>query len=156
VSKIIRIGVDTSKSVFQLHGVDENELPVLRRKLRRHQVLGFFAKLAPTVIGMEACGASHYWARQLAALGHKVVLIPPQYVKPYVDRGKNDAADAEASWWFTGVTILGSRLPQILDAIALGPSAQRRSHPEPDWRVAPGCAGRGRAHPPARSIAELR
>jgi transposase len=96
VSKIIRIGMDTSKSVFQVHGVDENELPVLRRKLRRHQVLGFFAKLEPTVIGMEACGASHYWARQLAALGHKVVLIPPQYVKPYVDRGKNDAADAEA------------------------------------------------------------
>ncbi len=96
MGKIIRVGVDTSKTVFQLHGVDENEVSVLRRRLRRHQVLGFFTKLEPTVIGMEACGASHYWARQLAALGHKVVLIPPQYVKPYVDRGKNDAADAEA------------------------------------------------------------
>ena len=91
-----RIGMDTSKSVFQLHGVDENEQPVLRRKLRRRDVLTFFAKLAPTRIGMEACGGSHYWARELRALGHEVVLIPPQYVKPYVDRGKNDAADAEA------------------------------------------------------------
>jgi transposase len=88
--------MDTSKSVFQLHGVDENEEPVLRRRLRRHQVLAFFAKLEPTMIGMEACGASYYWARALKALGHEVVLIPPQYVKAYVDRGKNDAADAEA------------------------------------------------------------
>jgi transposase len=96
VSKIIRIGMDTSKSVFQLHGVDEQELPVVRRKLRRHQVLAFFANLKPTVVGMEACGASHYWAREIAALGHEVVLIPPQYVKAYVARGKNDGVDAEA------------------------------------------------------------
>jgi transposase len=96
VGKVIRVGMDTSKSVFQLHGVDENELPVLRRQLRRHQVLAFFAQLAPTVIGMEACGAAFYWARELKALGHEVVLIPPQYVKAYVERGKNDAADAEA------------------------------------------------------------
>jgi transposase len=88
--------LDTSKSVFQLHGVDEKDQPVLRRKLRRRDMLMFFSKLAPTRIGMEACGASHYWARELRALGHEVVLIPPQYVKPYVDRGKNDAADAEA------------------------------------------------------------
>jgi transposase len=96
VSKIIRIGMDTSKSVFQLHGVDANEQPVLRKQLRRSQVLAFFAKLEPTKIGMEACGAAHYWARELRALGHDVVLLPPQYVKPYVKRGKNDAADAEA------------------------------------------------------------
>jgi transposase len=96
VSKIIRIGLDTSKGVFQLHGVDGNDQPVLRRRLRRHQLLAFLAKLEPTAIGMEACGASHYWARQLGELGHKVALIPPQYVRPYVDRGKNDAADAEA------------------------------------------------------------
>ena len=96
MEKIIRIGMDTSKSAFQLHGVDETERPVLRRKLRRREVLMFFVKLAPTRIGMEACGGSHYWARELRALGHEVVLIPPQYVKPYVDRGKNDAADAEA------------------------------------------------------------
>jgi transposase len=96
VGELIRIGLDTSKSVFQLHGVDEAEQPVLRRKLRRRDMLTFFSKLAPTQIGMEACGASHYWARELRALGHEVALIPPQYVKPYVDRGKNDAADAEA------------------------------------------------------------
>jgi transposase len=96
VGQIIRIGMDTSKSVFQLHGVDEAEQPVLRRKVRRRDVTAFFARLAPTRIGLEACGGSHYWARELSALGHEVMLIPPQYVKPYVDRGKNDAADAEA------------------------------------------------------------
>jgi transposase len=96
VGQLIRIGLDTSKSVFQLHGVDEAEQPVLRRKLRRRDMVTFFSKLSPTRIGMEACGASHYWARELRALGHEVALIPPQYVKPYVDRGKNDAADAEA------------------------------------------------------------
>ena len=93
---VIRIGMDTSKRVFQLHGVDAEERVVLRRKLKRGDVLSFFAKLPPTRIGIEACGGSHYWARELRALGHAVVLIPPQYVKPYVDRGKNDAADAEA------------------------------------------------------------
>jgi len=96
VTKIIRIGIDTSKSVFVLHGVDAAEQPVLRKKLRRSQVLEFFAKLEPTKIGLEACGAAHYWARELMALGHEVVLLPPQYVRPYVKRGKNDAADAEA------------------------------------------------------------
>jgi transposase len=87
---IIRIGLDTSKHVFQIHGVDENEQPVLRRQIRRGEVAKFFAKLAPTRIGMEACGASHHWARVLGELGHEVVLIPPQYIKPYVQRGKND------------------------------------------------------------------
>ncbi len=96
MTKIIRIGIDTSKSVFVLHGVDTAEQPVLRKKLRRKQVLEFFAKLEPTKIGLEACGAAHYWGRELAALGHQVVLLPPQYVKPYVKRNKNDAADAEA------------------------------------------------------------
>jgi transposase len=96
VDKIIRIGVDTSKHVFQLHGVNAAEEPVLRRKLRRNDVATFFERLPPTVIAIEACGASHHWARLLGSLGHKVQLIPPQYVKPYVKRGKNDAADAEA------------------------------------------------------------
>jgi transposase len=96
VEKLIRIGMDTSKSVFQLHGVDSTEQPILRRKLRRGQVLQFFGDLPPVQVAMEACGASHYWARELQALGHEVVLIPPQYVKPYVQRGKSDAADAEA------------------------------------------------------------
>ena len=93
---IIRVGLDTSKHVFQVHGVDENEQPVLRRQIRLSEVAKFFAKLAPTRIGIEACGASHHWARVLRNLGHEVVLLPPQYIKPYVKRGKNDAIDAEA------------------------------------------------------------
>jgi len=93
---IIRIGLDTAKHVFQVHGVDEQEQPVLRRRLGRKEVEPFFAKLAPTRIGLEACGAAHYWARVLQALGHAVMLLPPQYIKPYVKRGKNDAIDAAA------------------------------------------------------------
>jgi len=96
MTRLARIGIDTSKSVFQLHGVDEKEQVVLRKQLRRRQLLMFFAKLEPTLVGLEACGASHHWARELQKLGHLVVLIPPQYVKPYVGRNKNDRADAEA------------------------------------------------------------
>lgn len=96
MSEIIRIGMDTSKHVFQLHGVDAAEQAVLRRKLRRGEVEKFFAGLAPTPIGIEACGASHHWARRLGELGHEVKLLPPQRVRPYVARGKNDAADAAA------------------------------------------------------------
>lgn len=96
MSDVIRIGVDTSKSVFQLHGVDATERPVMRRKLRRSQVLEFFRALPPTRVGLEACGAAHHWAREIGALGHTAVLLPPQLVKPYVARNKNDAADAEA------------------------------------------------------------
>jgi len=96
MAKLSQIGVDTSKSVFQLHGADESGQPVLRRKLRRVEFLKFFEKLEPTEIGIEACGASHHWARELTRLGHQVLLLPPQYVRPYVDRNKNDAADAEA------------------------------------------------------------
>jgi transposase len=93
---IIRIGLDTAKHVFQLHGIDEEEQPVLRQRLGRTAVEPFFAKLPPTRIGLEACGAAHYWARVLQGLGHEVVLLPPQYIKPYVKRGKNDAIDAAA------------------------------------------------------------
>lgn len=93
---IIRVGLDTAKHVFQVHGVDEQGEQVLRRQLRRGEVKRFFAKLAATRIGLEACGAAHYWARELQALGHAVVLLPPQYVKPYLKRGKSDALDAEA------------------------------------------------------------
>jgi transposase len=96
MARLSRIGIDTSKSVFQLHGVDEKEQVVLRKQLRRRQFVAFFAKLEPTVVGLEACGASHHWARELQKLDHKVVLIPPQYVKPYVGRNKNDKIDAEA------------------------------------------------------------
>src|SRR5260370_9563033 len=93
---ISRIGLDTSKHVFQIHGVDENEKPVLRRQIRRSEIAKFFAKLAPTRIGIEACGASHHWARVLRGLGHEVLLMPPQYVKPYLQGVKNDAMDADA------------------------------------------------------------
>jgi transposase len=93
---IIRIGLDTSKHLFQVHGVDESEQPVMRRQLRRSELEKFFGKLPPTRIGLEACGASHHWARVLRGLGHEVLLLPPQYIKPYVKRGKNDRIDAEA------------------------------------------------------------
>jgi transposase len=93
---ILRIGLGTAKYVFQVHGIDENEETVIRRQLRRSEMGKSFNRLAPTRIGLEVCGASHYWARLLRGLGHEVVLLPPQYIKPYVKRGKNDANDAEA------------------------------------------------------------
>lgn len=96
MDQISRIGMDTSKHIFQLHGVNAAEAPVLRKKLRRKDMMAFFAKLPPTVVAIEACGASHHCARELQSLGHSVKLIAPQLVKPYVKRGKNDAADAEA------------------------------------------------------------
>ena len=95
MNQIIRIGMDTSKHIFQLHGVDAAEQAVLRKRLRRKEVLAFFAKLPPTVIGMEACGAAHYWGRELRKLGHEVKLMAPQHVKAYVKRNKNDGRDAE-------------------------------------------------------------
>ena len=90
------IGLDLAKQVFQVHGVDDAGRPVLKKRLRRAEVRSFFAGLAPCLVGMEACASSHYWARELAAVGHEVRLMPPSYVKPYVKRQKNDAADAEA------------------------------------------------------------
>jgi len=87
--------MDTSKHIFQLHGVDAAEQPLLRRKLKRSELVAFFAKLPPTVIGIEACGAAHYWARVLTGLGHQVKIMAPQLVKPYVKRNKNDGRDAE-------------------------------------------------------------
>ncbi len=96
MSELTRIGADTSKAVFTLHGIDTADRPVLRITLRRAQMIPLFRKLPPTIVAMEACGSSHYWARELAALGHTVRLVPPQYVKPYVKRGKNDRNDAAA------------------------------------------------------------
>ena len=93
---ITTIGLDIAKSVFQVHGVDAAGNVVLRRQLKRHYVLTFFQKLPPCLVGIEACGSSHHWSRELQALGHTVRLMPPAYVKPYVKRQKNDAADAEA------------------------------------------------------------
>ena len=96
MDQILRIGMDTSKQVFQLHGVNGAEEPVLRRKLRRSQLIDFFAAQPRTVIGIEAGGAAHHWSRTLSAMGHEVRIMAPQFVRPYVKRGKNDAADAEA------------------------------------------------------------
>src|SRR3712207_8785151 len=88
--RISTVGIDLAKRVFQIHGVDQDGNIVLRKQLRRAQVLSFFAKLPPCLVGMEACGTAHYWARELTALGHEVRLMPPQYVKPYVKRNKHD------------------------------------------------------------------
>ena len=96
MTDIIRVGLDTSKNLFQLHGVDAAEQPVLRKRLRRAEMIKFFEKLPPAVVALEACGASHHWARLLSSFGHEVKLIAPQLAKPYVKRGKNDATDAEA------------------------------------------------------------
>lgn len=93
---ITTVGLDIAKSVFQVHGVDAAGGVVVRRRLSRGRVLAFFEKLPRCLVGIEACNTSHYWARELIALGHDVRLMPAQYVKPYVKRGKNDAADAEA------------------------------------------------------------
>jgi transposase len=93
---ITTIGLDLAKSVFQAHGVDEHGAPVLVKRLHRKQMLPFFSKLSPCLIGVEACGTAHHWARTLTAMGHEVRLIPPSYVKAYVKRGKSDALDAEA------------------------------------------------------------
>jgi len=94
--QVTTIGFDLSKNVFQVHGVAESGAAVIRKRLRRAQVLEFFADLAPCLVGMEACASAHHWARELMKLGHAVKLMPPSYVKAYVRRGKNDAADAEA------------------------------------------------------------
>lgn len=90
------VGIDLAKKVFQLHGVDQQGKPALKKSMKRTQVLPFFANLPPCLIGMEACGSAHYWARKLEQLGHTVKLMAPQFVKPYVKTNKNDAADAEA------------------------------------------------------------
>ena len=96
MGQAITIGLDIAKSVFQVHGVDESGSVVVRRQVRRAQLLAFFAKLPACLIGIEACATAHHWGRELMRLGHQVRLMPPSYVKPYVKRQKNDAADAEA------------------------------------------------------------
>jgi transposase len=96
MKEVSTIGLDIAKNVFQVHGVDRAGAVVIRRALRRSQMLAWFAKLPPCLLGMEACGTAHYWARELRQLGHEVRLIPPAYAKAYVRRNKNDPADAEA------------------------------------------------------------
>jgi len=93
---VTTVGLDLAKNIFQVHGIDEAGTVTVRRSLRRRQVIPFFSKLPPSLIGVEACGTSHFWAREIAALGHEVKLMPPAYVRPYVKRGKTDAADAAA------------------------------------------------------------
>jgi transposase len=93
---ITTLGLDISKSVFQVHGVDAAGNVIIRRLLKRRYVLAFFQKLPPCLIGIEACASSHHWSREPQALGYSVRLMPPAYVKPYVKRHKNDATDAEA------------------------------------------------------------
>ena len=93
---VTTIGLDIAKSVFQVHGIDAEDKVILRRQLKRRYVIAFFQKLPPCLVGIEACASSHYWSRELQACGHTVRLMPPAYVKPYVKRHKNDAADAEA------------------------------------------------------------
>jgi len=96
MSTVTTIGLNIAKSVFQVHGVDAEGVVIIRRQVRRGQVLKFFASLPPCLIGIEACASAHHWSRELQGLGHEVRLMPPAYVKPYVKRQKNDMADAEA------------------------------------------------------------
>src|SRR6202048_3722212 len=110
VMQIAVIGLDLAKNVFQVHGIDDSGKAVLKRKLRRSEVPPFFAGLAPALVGIEACHTAHYWGREIAALGHDVRLMPPQFVKPYVKSQKNDAADAEAA----------STIRNSADAVAFG------------------------------------
>lgn len=95
-AEITTVGIDLAKNLFQIHGVDADGKVVVRKLLRRGQMPTFFADLRPCVVGMAACSSAHYWARELIKLGHGAKLMPPSYVKPYVKRGKTDAADAEA------------------------------------------------------------
>jgi len=96
MNEVTTIGLDLAKNVFQVHGVDASGRAVVRRQLRRSQVLPFFERQARCLVGIEACATSHHWAREIAKFGHEVRLMPARYVKPYVKRNKNDAADAEA------------------------------------------------------------
>src|SRR6516164_3880493 len=96
MGEVTTIGLDLAKHVFQVHGVDAEGATVVRKQLRRAQVLAFFSRLPPCLVGLEACATAHYWARELRALGHEVRLMPAQYVKAYIKRNKHDAADAEA------------------------------------------------------------
>jgi transposase len=96
MGEVTTVGLDTAKSMFQVHGIDAEGAVIVQRKLPRSRLLAFFEKLPRCLVGIEACATAHHWARELRALGHEVRLMPPSYVKPYVKRQKNDMADAEA------------------------------------------------------------
>ena len=150
---ITTIGLDIAKSVFQVHGVDAGGQVVVRRQLKRRAVLAFFQKLPLCLVGIEACASAHHWSRELQALGHKVRLIPPAYVKPYVKRQKNDAADAEAICEAVTRGQHAVRANQDSRAAewpgatphapSVHPSADRgdQCHPGPSCRVRDRCAG---------------
>jgi transposase len=126
MSEISIIGLDLAKQVFQVHGADDKGDCVLRKQLKRSNVLAFFAKLSPCVVAMEACGTAHYWAREIAKLGHEVRLMPPAYVKPYVKRGKNDRIGAEAIPAFAGTSLRGGGPAH--DALCAGEGPGRAGH----------------------------
>src|SRR6202451_2857991 len=110
---VTTIGIDLAKNVFQIHGVNERGKAVVRKPLKRSQVLEFFVNLPACLVGMEACGSAHFWARKLMGFGHTVKLMAPQFVKPYVKTNKNDAADAEAIC--EAVTRPNMRVGQVKD-----------------------------------------
>jgi transposase len=122
---VTTVGLDIAKSVFQVHGIDAAGQVVIRRQLKRRYVLAFFEKLPPCLVGIEACASSHHWSRELKALGHTVRLMPAAYVKPYVKRQKNDAADAEAICEFGIVAPVGRRGVEALLNVVSDASDQR-------------------------------
>jgi len=162
MKEITSVGLDLAKTAFHVHAVDAAGAVVVRRQLRRVHVLLFFSRQTPCLIGIEACAGAHFWARELAKFGHEVRLIPPSYVKPFVKRGKTDAADAEA--------ICGGdpaddalRADQDRDPAGgtdaasdpglSGPPADpaRQRDPRPSGLVRPGCGkGRPQHEPPRR------
>ena len=145
IQTITTIGLDIAKSVFQVHGVDNDGKVVIRRQLKRRYVLAFFEKLQPCLVGIEACASSHHWSRELQALGHTVRLMPPAYVKPYVKRQKNDAADAEAiceAVTRTNMRFVRIKTPEQQSGLDVRPKTDR-----PGRRPAPKTADRSPASP---------
>ena len=142
--KITTIGIDLAKTVFQVHGVDERGKAVLRKQLKRKDLLSFFANLEPCLIGMEACGSAHYWARKLSELGHTVRLMAPQFVKPYVKTNKSDRNDAEAICEAVGrpnmrfVSVKTAPMQAVLARAPSAPGIRQGTHcaRQPDSRLA--------------------
>jgi transposase len=153
---VTTIGLDIAKSVFQVHGIDAAGQVVIRRQLKRRYVLAFFEKLPPCLIGFEACASSHHWSRELQTLGHTVRLMPPAYVKPYVKRHKNDAADAEAiceAVTRTNMRFVATKTPEQQSGLVLHrtapsihPSADRGDQCDQDPSCRVWDCGVGRPH----------
>jgi hypothetical protein len=161
--QVSTIGVDLAKNVFQVHGVDSSGKVVISRQLRRKQVIDFFSKMPPCLVGMEACGTAHHWAREVSKLGHTVRLMPPSYVKGYVKRSKNDAADAAAiceavtrpSMRFVPDQVVrpAGRADVASNEGSFNPSAHATDQcaPSPPCRVRPRCGdGTRRSRPACR------